>query len=162
MFGGVSARRHVTTPAAATRLALRTSASEWVRLASFLTPSDHEGLSSTLRTMRKERSAESARTRRHRERRKHAREDRKEEEGAYPERVPQRDVLLAGDGLLVFARLRPRRERHRVHQPLLLALLALQLLRHLNQVCDVVSEVTNVRQRVHRARRRLGPAPLGF
>ena len=84
------------------------------------------------------------------------------ERDAYPERVPERDVLLAGDGLLVFARLRPRRERHRVHQPLPLAPLALQLLRHLHQVRDVVPEVANVLERVHRARRRLGPPPFGF
>ena len=63
---------------------------------------------------------------------------------------------------MVFASLRPRRERHRVHQPLPLAPLALQLLRHLHQVGDVVPEVAHVRQRVHRARRRLGAAPLRF
>ena len=51
------------TPAAATRLALRTSASEWVRLASFLTPSDHEELSSTLRMMRSRTLAAAARPR---------------------------------------------------------------------------------------------------
>lgn len=77
---------------------------------------------------------------------------------SYPERIAQRHVLFAAGGLrhLRGAGAGPRGDG--VHQSLSLA--SLELLRHLHQIGDVVAEIANLRQRVHRARRRLGAATL--
>ena len=77
---------------------------------------------------------------------------------SYPERIAQWHVLFAAGGLrrLGGAGARPRGDG--VHQSLSLA--SLELLRHLHQIGDVVAEIANLRQRVHRARRRLGAATL--
>lgn len=76
---------------------------------------------------------------------------------SYPERIAQRHVLFAAGGLRrLGGGARPRGDG--VHQSLSLA--SLELLRHLHQIGDVVAEIANLRQRVHRARRRLGAATL--